>query len=321
LGFAALAVSRVIRNGHKFSFFTKEYSIMKKTLIALTLLASFAAFAQDSSSTSGSNSNSGAAAGANAIGNQNASQSGSSSTSGAASGSVSGAIGNAITVNVPPAVTLSGPNAGVQSLGADGIATNRVQSVVSGGTTSTLAGGTNSTDNIKYSGTIDNKASGGYNNTSTSLSQDNVNYSGTQTIKNVPGIAMSGPASGPCTGNSGGVGIAGPGFGVGLNGAKVDDGCTVRENTRVLGQLYQSLDAANPAKAEAQAALIEGMMVIRNMNAKIGGDYAQPAPKQAAAQVVQPAPVASLPPIRTVAAAPSEPTDPYVRARMGLPAQ
>jgi hypothetical protein len=78
-------------------------------------------------------------------------------------------------------------------------------------------------------------------------STQRVEYSGTQTVKNVPGIAMSGPASGPCTGASGGVGIAGPGWGFGLNGSAVMDDCRIRENTRVLGMAMQSIDgAANP---------------------------------------------------------------------------
>jgi hypothetical protein len=301
---------------------------MKKSLIALALLASFgASFAQDSSSTSQSGSNSGSSSnsGAAAIGNQNAASSGAQSGSRADSGSVSGAIGNAVILNVPPQITLNGPNAGVQSLGADGIATNRVQSQVSGGTTNTLAGGTNSTntntDNIRYSGTIENRATGGYANTNTSLEtvNQNVHYSGSQVIRNVPSIAMSGPASGACTGASGGLGFAGPGFGVGLNGAKVDDGCTVRENTRILGQLYQSLAADNPAKTEAQAALIEGMSILRNMNAKIGGDYAPP-PKPVTAQATPAAPTVTMT-LEQAQVAAAESSDPYIRARMAAKSQ
>ncbi len=148
-------------------------------------------------------------------------------------------------------------------------------------------------------------------NEGTATNNQNVHYSGTQTVKNVPGIAMSGPASGPCTGASGGLGVAGPGFGVGLNGAKVDDGCTVRENTRTLGQVYQALDSADPLKAQAREAMMRGMMIIDNMNAKIGGDYQPPAAPKAA----EAAPAAAAPKVANA----NEPTDPYVRARMGLP--
>jgi hypothetical protein len=213
----------------------------------------------------------------------------SGSQSGAQSGSTSGA-----TVNVD----LSGPASITSS--------------------STIGGGTNNTDNVKYSGSVENKSSGGTHD----VIEQSVRYSGTQTVKNVPGIAMSGPASGPCTGASGGVGVAGPGFGVGLNGAKVDDGCTVRENTRVLGQLFQSLDSADPLKAQAKASLAKSMAILDAMNDKIGGEYlpkpAEPAPKKAEAPAAAPV-VAAATPAKMVAPPKNEPTDPFVRARLGLP--
>jgi len=61
--------------------------------------------------------------------------------------------------------------------------------------------------------------------------------SGSQTLKNVPNIAMSGPASGPCTGWSGGLAIAVPGGGGGVNFAKPDPGCEDRETARLYGML------------------------------------------------------------------------------------
>jgi hypothetical protein len=48
---------------------------------------------------------------------------------------------------------------------------------------------------------------------------------------------VSGPASGPCNGFSGGIGISGMGFGVGANMSKVDEGCEDRETARMLGLL------------------------------------------------------------------------------------
>ncbi len=224
-------------------------------------------------------------------------QSGAQSQSGAIAGSQSGALGNIVNIDQ------RGP----------------VEQTVNSNSTST--------NSVKYSGTVENRASGGYTNTENT----NVHYSGTQTVKNVPGIAMSGPASGPCTGASGGLGVAGPGFGVGVNGAKVDDGCTVRENTRILGQLYQSLDSANPAKAQAQAALMKSMAIIEAMNDKIGADYIPkpvaepkkaeaPAPAPKVADAPKPAAVVATSTNTTLVAPPkSEPTDPYIRARMGLP--
>lgn len=286
---------------------------MKKSIIVLALFAaaSGAAFAQDtnvnSGSTSGSNSgatsgsqsaiNSGAAT-TTAIGNQAGAQSNASTQSGAQAGSQSGALGNVVNIDQ------RGPTS--QTINSTGSSTSN--------NTTNLGGGTNNTDNVKYSGAIENRVSGG----TYSTVNENVHYSGTQTIKNVPGIAMSGPASGPCTGASGGLGVAGPGFGVGLNGAKVDDGCTVRENTRVLGQLFQSLDSNDPAKPVAKAALMRSLAILDTMNYKIAqGIMGTPeAPPEAQPKKV--AEVAPTPQQAVVTAKAGEPTDPYIRARMGL---
>lgn len=66
---------------------------------------------------------------------------------------------------------------------------------------------------------------------------------GLTTVRSVPSVVMSGPASGPCTGPSGGVGLSGIGWGVGLNGAKVEPTCAVRENVRVIGMALTTIDA------------------------------------------------------------------------------
>lgn len=121
---------------------------------------------------------------------------------------------------------------------------------LSGGTTSTINGTTTSNQNVNYSGRVENVASG----TQTlhtvadgfTTNNQNVNYSGSQTIRNVPSIAMSGPASGPCTGASGGIGLAWPGAGIGINGASVEPSCVLRENIRVTGMAMQSLGGDNP---------------------------------------------------------------------------
>lgn len=232
---------------------------MKKTLLTIALLTAFAASAQSLDSTSNSGSQSGANSGstsgiaaqnsgnasANASGNTNASRSDSASQSGALSGSQSGAMGNSMTVNqnVPSEQRINNNVSGSTSSTSN----NTNSSTVNG----------NSNSNEKYDGTLRTISSGGTNNITT----ENVHYSGTQTIKNVPGIAMSGPASGPCTGNSGGLGLAGPGWGVGLNGSAVMDDCRMRENTRVLGMGMQSLDGgANPQeKGEATVMFMDAM--------------------------------------------------------------
>lgn len=216
---------------------------MKHTLIALALVAAFGVHAQESTSQSGSQSGSTSNSGAAAIGNVNTNdataQSGSQSQSGATSGSLSGAVGNAVYIDQ------SGPS------------------------TQTVNANSNSTANVneKYDGTIRNIHSG------TTTTNTNIHYD-TQKIKNVPGIAMSGPASGPCTGASGGLGLAGPGWGLGLNGAKVEPTCVVRENVRVIGMAMQSLDgAAYPQeKGELMLLMMDAVRGLGAMNQAIIGD-------------------------------------------------
>jgi len=247
---------------------------MKKTLIALALVASFGATAQTTvDSTSGSSSNSGAASQSGAAvsstnsGNTSVTATGNQATSGSQSGSMSGAVSD----------SRSGALGNVINLDQSVPSNQTINQNVSGSTTnnstshSTVGGGTNNTDNVKYSGTIENRASGGYNNTSTETVNQNVHYSGSQTVKNVPSIAMSGPASGPCTGASGGLGLAGPGWGLGLNGSAVMVDCRLRENTRVLGMGMQSLDgAANPLeKGEATVMFMDAMRALAAYNKTI----------------------------------------------------
>lgn len=115
----------------------------------------------------------------------------------------------------------------------------------------------------------------------------NVHYSGTQTVKNVPSIAMSGPASGPCTGVSGGLGIAGPGWGVGLNGSSVMVDCRLRENVRVIGMAMQSLDGtANPQeKGEATVMFMDALRALSGYTDKLVADekiVARPRPQPTA---------------------------------------
>lgn len=55
----------------------------------------------------------------------------------------------------------------------------------------------------------------------------------TTTVKNTPGFAMSGPASGPCNGASGGLTLVGPGFGGGVNASVESANCNGRETSRV----------------------------------------------------------------------------------------
>lgn len=229
---------------------------MKKTLIVLAMVAAFGASAQtnvDTSSQSGSTSGaqSGSISGVqssnsgntsvSAVGNQAGAQSGSQSSSGAQAGSQSGALGNVLEMN----------NYAPE-----------VQTVL--------------TDMKQtYSGSVENKVSGGTHDVT------EVRYSGTQTVKNVPSIAMSGPASGPCTGVSGGIGIAGPGWGFGANGSSVMADCRLRENVRVIGMAMQSLDGqANPQeKGEATVLFMEALRGLAAYNNQVLAEEIKPKAK------------------------------------------
>lgn len=162
------------------------------------------------------------------------SQAGAAAQAGAAS--QAGAVGNAIILNQnTPAEQRS-------------TSTARVEQILSGKTV----------EDVRYSGGL-------YNSTE---------YSGTQTLKNVPSIAMSGPASGPCTGNSGGIGLSGPGWGVGLNGSAVMVDCRLRENSRVLGMAMQSFDGqANPQeKGEVTVMFMDSLRLLAGYNDKLMAD-------------------------------------------------
>jgi len=156
--------------------------------------------------------------------------------------------------------------AGAEATSQSGALGNVVVIDQSGPTSQTI--NANSTSSQTYSGKVENHVSG------TTTEHSNVHYSGTQRLKNVPGIAMSGPASGPCTGASGGLGLAGPGWGLGLNGAKVEPTCVVRENVRVIGMAMQSLDgnAYPQEKGELMLLMMDAVRGLGAMNSAIIGD-------------------------------------------------
>lgn len=66
---------------------------------------------------------------------------------------------------------------------------------------------------------------------------------GSTKIRNVPGVVVSGPASGPCTGLSGGAGASWVGAGFGFNVASVDKNCSLRENARIFAMILPTLPA------------------------------------------------------------------------------
>jgi hypothetical protein len=160
--------------------------------------------------------------------------------------------------------------ASAQDLSATSGATSRSQAgaqsgSIAAGNVIVLEQNVPETQHIVYENKSNSTATLNENNNS------NVHYSGTTTVKNVPGIAMSGPASGPCTGASGGLGLAGPGWGVGFNGAKVEQSCVVRENVRVIGMAMQSLDgtAYPQQKGEALVMFMDALKGLAAMNNQI----------------------------------------------------
>lgn len=113
---------------------------------------------------------------------------------------------------------------------------------------------------------------------STTLHYD---QSGKINIANVPQVTVTGPASGPCTGRSGGVGVAGVGFGVGANYAEIDTSCTLRENARVLAMIIPAT-AMGPARTALEAMLVKTLVALVNYTPETRDSEPAPAPKTAA---------------------------------------
>ncbi len=109
-------------------------------------------------------------------------------------------------------------------------------------------------------------------------------YSGSQTIKNTPDVGVGGPASGPCNGFSGGVGVSVPGFAIGANASTVDKGCEARETARIAAMLGR-MDIAN--------AVLEHIGVVEEaLKAKAERDAAKQAAMAAPAAPARVAPAA-----------------------------
>lgn len=77
--------------------------------------------------------------------------------------------------------------------------------------------------------------------------------SGTSRIESAPALVVTGPASGPCTGVSGGAGLSWMGGGFGFNAASIDHNCTLREGVRVLLTMLPVLSGEDQAAARAMA--------------------------------------------------------------------
>lgn len=134
------------------------------------------------------------------------------------------------------------------------------------------------------------------------VNDNNVHYSGSQKLKNTPDVGVGGPASGPCNGFSGGVGVSVPGFAIGANASTVDKGCEARETARVAAMLGR-MDIANAvlehisvveealkAKAERDAVKQAAMTVPVAPARAAPAAQQQPQRQQQQQQQTQPAP-------------------------------
>lgn len=84
--------------------------------------------------------------------------------------------------------------------------------------------------------------------------------SGTTSVRMAPAVTVTGPASGPCTGVSGGIGASWLGGGFGANLATVDKGCQLRESARMLAMTVPAL--APEDQAEGRAMLMDTLRAL-----------------------------------------------------------
>ena len=76
------------------------------------------------------------------------------------------------------------------------------------------------------------------------VTDNTVTYQGSYKLKNTPDVNVGGPASGPCNGFSGGLGVSMAGISVGANASTVDEGCSARETARIAAMVGR-MDIAN----------------------------------------------------------------------------
>jgi hypothetical protein len=76
------------------------------------------------------------------------------------------------------------------------------------------------------------------------ITDSTVTYQGSYKLKNTPDVSVGGPASGPCNGFSGGVGVSMAGFAIGANTSTVDEACSARETARIAAMIGR-MDVAN----------------------------------------------------------------------------
>jgi hypothetical protein len=125
------------------------------------------------------------------------------------------------------------------------------------------------------------------------VTENSISYSGAYKVKNTPDVSVGGPASGPCNGFSGGIGVSMAGIGIGANASTVDEGCSARETARVAAMIGR-MDVAN--------AVLENLPIVQAaMKAKATRDaLSLPAPKAEVGTTTAPAQLSPPPtPVQT----------------------
>jgi hypothetical protein len=131
------------------------------------------------------------------------------------------------------------------------------------------------------------------------VTDSTVTYQGSYKLKNTPDVSVGGPASGPCNGFSGGIGVSMAGFAIGANTSTVDEGCSARETARIAAMIGR-MDVAN--------AILDNLpIVLAAMKAKAARDAlalsSRPSPTPAAAPAqLTPAPAPASTPEQNEAA-------------------
>jgi len=251
---------------------------VKTTIVALgvALFVSTAAFAQvpgGSSADSLSASFAGAAAGSTSNSN---SKSNSSATGGNASSSAAGGLATGGSATGGNSSASTGPSSSTSSTGPSS-ATGGNSGAISAksGASKAIAG-----SSVSSGGTSNVTLNSGGSGTST----DNIQYSGSYTVRDVPPVAPPGLYGGtnPCTvGVSGGLSVTG--FGLGLGGTWSDRGCERRNGAVILFQ-------ANMPEVAVSLLCQDSDMRAAFLNA------GKPCPQDRQAAAAQPAPVATSTP-------------------------
>lgn len=218
-----------------------------------------------------------------------------STSSGGAGGAGGAAAGGAATggtaTNSNNTSGVSNASGGIAQGGQGGVAAGGTSSSqASGGYVGTVStGGSNAslgdvTVNFNSGSTPMGKAGLGVGVDPTTghiVTDNSVTYGGSYKVKNTPDVNVGGPASGPCNGFSGGIGVSMAGIGIGANASTVDEGCSARETARVAAMIGR-MDVAN--------AVLENLPIVQAaMKAKATREALALPPKADAAATTAPA--------------------------------